>query len=387
MTLRAALSLALLVLGLPGQAADGTAQARLDEAKEAMVDAALSQPTRVRSAAWIDESGVLHEQTRFQSQGGIRGIRMPSYLPKDATQKSEGEPAGPMLAAEPVAAAAAPSPANAADEDACPALPGLMQSAVLVLEPRTPPGAWASGYARTLEAEISRLLARRFNGEPGWHLASRHTVSSLRSPYEQAVYDGPKNRRPLQLTLAIAVREAATSSAWWAVGTRALSPLRNSFGPFRRQTAALAVDLELRLSAPREDAFLWTGYDSFSLAARDSDGSPRVRPADVQRIYATLNTWFEGLEARQSCTSPRFAVVREEQGQLVVNGGHQAGLRVGDKLLLADGLRTPEDVLERGVDDTMALAEILWAEQEEAGLRLLSGTSPQGIASLVAVPL
>lgn len=140
MTLRAALSLALLVLGLPGQAADGTAQARLDEAKEAMVDAALSQPTRVRSAAWIDESGVLHEQTRFQSQGGIRGIRMPSYLPKDATQKSEGEPAGPMLAAEPVAAAAAPSPTNAADEDACPALPGLMQSAVLVLEPRTPQG-------------------------------------------------------------------------------------------------------------------------------------------------------------------------------------------------------------------------------------------------------
>ena len=80
-------------------------------------------------------------------------------------------------------------------------------------------------------------------------------------------------------------------------------------------------------------------------------------------------------------------MVREEQGQLVVNGGHQAGLRVGDKLLLADGLRTPEDVLERGVDDTMALAEILWAEQEEAGLRLLSGTSPEGIASLVAVPL
>ncbi|MFZ8891097.1 MAG: hypothetical protein ACO2YV_10755, partial [Pseudomonadales bacterium] len=75
------------------------------------------------------------------------------------------------------------------------------------------------------------------------------------------------------------------------------------------------------------------------------------------------------------------------RGQYVVNGGRQAGLKPGDKLILADGLRTPEDVLAQGVDSSMALAEVRWIEEEEAGLTLLSGTAPRSAAQLVAIPL
>jgi hypothetical protein len=35
----------------------------------------------------------------------------------------------------------------------------------------------------------------------------------------------------------------------------------------------------------------------------------------------------------------------------------------------------------------MALAEVRWIEEEEAGLTLLSGTAPKSAAQLVAIPL
>ncbi|MEL0212745.1 MAG: hypothetical protein VW891_19545, partial [Novosphingobium sp.] len=94
---RAALTLALALSVAPALGQE-SAEARLEAAKNAMVEHALSQPTRVHSAAWIDENGVLHEQSRYQSQGEIRGIRLPSYLPKVRDEDPEAAPASSMLA-------------------------------------------------------------------------------------------------------------------------------------------------------------------------------------------------------------------------------------------------------------------------------------------------
>ena len=156
---------------------------------------------------------------------------------------------------------------------------------------------------------------------------------------------------------------------------------------FDGKSQALELDLELRLSAPGNPTFLWVGYDSVRLAARDSQWSPKVLPADVGAIYARLNQWFDALEARQSCEAPRYAVNGMIRGQFVISGGRQAGLKPGDKLILADGIRTPADVLARGVDATMVLAEVRWIEEEEAGLTLVSGEVPRSTEQLVAIPL
>jgi hypothetical protein len=75
------------------------------------------------------------------------------------------------------------------------------------------------------------------------------------------------------------------------------------------------------------------------------------------------------------------------RGQFVISGGRPAGLKPGDKLILADGLRTSADVLARGVDSTMVLAEVRWIEEEEAGLTLVSGEAPGSTEQLIAIPL
>jgi hypothetical protein len=349
-----------------------------------MVDHALSQPTRIHSAAWVDENGVLHEQNRFQATGQIRGIRMPGYLPQPAVEEREDEASDALRADE-----AGPLESSDAqgEGERCLSLPGLANMAVLDLEVLTPPGSGAAGYARQLEEETRRLLLRRFEGAPGWRLAPRHQAASLTSDYERAVYEGPRNRRPLQLTLALSVRQGSQKPRWWNLPAKAIAPIKDNFGPFRQSTPALELDLELRLSAPEDPAYLWVGYDSLRLGARASQWSPAVQPGDIGRIYARLNQWFDALEARQSCEAPRYAVSGVVRGQYVVSGGRQAGLKPGDKLILADGLRTPEAVLDQGVDSSMALAEVRWIEEEEAGLTLLSGTAPKSAAQLVAIPL
>ncbi len=383
---RSALALALALAVAPSLAETETgasAEARLEAAKNAMVDHALSQPTRVHSAAWVDENGVLHEQNRFQATGQIRGIRMPSYLPP--APQDEGEEAPEDTSTE------APETLQGlqalGDAEPCPSLPGLAHMAVLQLEDLTPRGSAATGYARQLEAETRRLLLRRFEGAPGWRLAPRHEAASLNSDYERAVYTGPRNRRPLQLTLALSVRQGSQKPRWWNLPAKAITPLKENFGPFRQSTPALELDLELRLSAPGDPTYLWVGYDSLRLGARSSQWSPAVQPRDIGKIYARLNQWFDALEERQSCEAPRYAVSGVVRGQYVVSGGRQAGLKPGDKLILADGLRTPEDVLSQGVDRSMALAEVRWIEEEEAGLTLLSGAAPKSAAQLVAIPL
>lgn len=379
----------LLTLMLPLLAqGQETPSDRLAAAKNALIDQALSQPTRVRSAAWIDDQGVLHEQTRFTSEGSvrggaIRGIRMPAYLPAQAAPPSA--PEGETL----LAPDAMPETVAVAENvaDACAAFPGLALSAVLRVEQLTAPHHVASGYAQRLEQAVHRLLLRRFEGEPGWRLAPARDSESQGTAYERAVYANARNRRPLELTLALAVRKAPAKAPWWHVAARATEPFRDHFGPFRQSTPALSLDLELRLTTPGDPAFLWVGYESLPLGPRSSATSPEVLPGDLAKVYATLNHWFAQLEARQRCSTPRFAVQDRVRGQLIVNGGAQAGLKPGDKLLLADGLRTPEDVLNSGVDRTMALAEVRWVGDEEAGLVVLSGSEPQGLANWVAMPL
>ena len=379
---RLALTLALALSVAPALGQEG-AEARLEAAKNAMVDHALSQPTRVHSAAWIDENGVLHEQSRYQSQGEIRGIRLPSYLPKVRDEDPKAAPAPSMLADSTEAETQEVLPPS----ESCALIPGLAQVAVLDVQGLTPAGNPAAGYARQLEKETRRLLLRRFEGADQWRLAPRHESASLRTDYERAVYEGPRNRRPLQLTLALAVRQSDQKPRWWNLSATALEPLRENFGPFRRRTQALELDLELRLSAPGDPTYLWVGYDSVRLAARDSQWSPKILPTDIRAIYARLNQWFDALQARQSCEAPRYAVSGMVRGQYVISGGRQAGLKPGDKLILADGLRTPADVLARGVDATMVLAEVRWIEEEEAGLTLVSGDAPRSTEQLIAIPL
>ena len=51
--------------------------------RNALSAATLKAPLAVRSTAWVDESGRLHENTRVESGVQLRGVRVLAYLEKD----------------------------------------------------------------------------------------------------------------------------------------------------------------------------------------------------------------------------------------------------------------------------------------------------------------
>lgn len=64
------------------------AEARLEALRNALIDKALKGPTRIRTSAWIDESGVLRENVQIHSDIKLRGIRMLSYLDQNSPEPS-----------------------------------------------------------------------------------------------------------------------------------------------------------------------------------------------------------------------------------------------------------------------------------------------------------
>ena len=86
-----------LLLALPLAGAVTTARAadsllpaepkkRLEALQHALVSAAMEGQTRVRNAAWVDDSGKLHENTRITSDMKVRNMRV-LYLAQMASAR------------------------------------------------------------------------------------------------------------------------------------------------------------------------------------------------------------------------------------------------------------------------------------------------------------
>ena len=130
------------------------ANARLESLRNALVDTALKAPTRVRSAAWVDESGTLRENVQIDSDIKLRGIRVLSYLE---------EPGGAK--ANIVADAAA----SLAAKNGCPQAGARFRRHAALFETHAP-GDGKSGYhfLPELAERTAKFLIRVFSQGEGW---------------------------------------------------------------------------------------------------------------------------------------------------------------------------------------------------------------------------
>ena len=68
-----------LASGLTAHADPMSAEDRLEAIRQSLVQRAMEGPTQVRSAAFIDSSGVLREASSFVTGMEVRGIRVMAY--------------------------------------------------------------------------------------------------------------------------------------------------------------------------------------------------------------------------------------------------------------------------------------------------------------------
>jgi hypothetical protein len=123
---------------------------------------------------------------------------------------------------------------------------------------------------------------------------------------------------------------------------------------------------------------------SYPLAGRLEQPKIDIDTADaVARSVAGLS---QQLDRQLACDPQSFAVLQEEPGKLTLNAGGMAGLRVGDKLMLADSRVLPKHALEGGALEAAVLAEVTAIRPYQAELKQVAGQSQKFRGTWVAWP-
>lgn len=364
---------------------DEAPQEVMDDVRARLIDAALLAPVHVYSASWIDTSGVLHENTRIHSNARIQGGHLGQTLPL------EGE-----------------------DEDLFCGNPLNLRATanleVRVERPRDP--LQSHPPLRHLSEWMEEEILSEFNRSPDWRVFPRqvpaaanfyHSIVESRGDeerlyrFELYVRPDPQGRRsqgdlPWRRSGQVLVLESdrmEDARAVLASVNRTVSTtLGFSASPAPRMASA---EIELRIYQRGDVRPFW--QDGIRVAWRETrpglhgpQFSAQTR-GTLQRLAAG---WVDTIAETRGCSPLRFDVLQVNGSEWMINGGSEAGLQPGDRLVLADADRIPARVLEMGVAEEMLLAEVVQTEPNRARLRTLN-TLPEGFSvsagRLVALPL
>ena len=382
------LSLSLCALGLAAALLPAVSRAenpqesganmRLEALRNALVDKALKAPTRVRSAAWVDESGTLRENVQINSDIKLRGIRVLSYL----------EEAG-ALKADLVADAAA----SIASKGAC-AAPGtrFKHHAALVQSHAPSDGQLGYYFVPELAERAEKTLLALFTHDEGWVVTP--TVAA-RTAYERVLL-GPDTpaASPYVMRLSLEAAKAAPppppEPPSWMAKLRGLNAALHRLGteqPIRMPAKPLL--LALRVEERSSGRVVWQEQAVLEYPESEVSALRQPLPPSLARsIESTLLGWRLALNAALGCEPLHFPVATAESGQITIHAGSRIGVRVGDQLLLVDRTRVPGNMLEAGALDRAALIEVQSIAADRALARRLAGPAPAEHArDLVAMPL
>lgn len=344
---------------------------QLQAIREAMLDSSVAAGTQVRSSAWIDAEGRLHENNQFVSQAQVRGVRVEAYLQPMVDAPSADEQA--RQAAQQAARRTAQARWRQIEQGDCEAPARWRVPVALVLHN----GAPGDPLAASLLAEAERVLMAQ--SSPHLVLEPAQVGPEL-SAYERALLGAP-SAAPL-LRLALQVRPVAPVLAPPSPGAW-LARLRPT-GAAHEPPPTLAIGLRL-LDA--SGASLWQAELALATNAQQRWQQPQAWQAQLERdLQAAAGIWWRDLGQHQACQSTRFVVETGADAlQLAARAEH--GVRPGDRFLVLDPALLPQRLLQDGAARQMALVEVSGIGPRGARLRQLAGPSlaPQG--RWVAFPL
>ena len=341
---------------------------RLEALQHALVKAAMAGQTRVRSAAYIDSSGALHETTRITSDMKVRGVRVLSYL------EDEGGSSASIFAE---------SKAVTRSDEACRAsLQTYRREATLETAVRFV----ASGDERydtgLLIAQARARLVAQAGASRKWLLTA--PIKMPESSYERLLTGAQPDYAPYQMllellpsgALGVEVVRPATS-----VPRQALEKVKNvargaidylTDEPPRRGPMPFVIRLSVTDRSSQK--LLWQDAVPlfFPESAILSTRQP-LPPGLITELERIVQQWQSKLEAAFGCRPLQFNLVGEAAGSWTINGGQSAGVAIGDQLLLLNRERLPARILEPDSAQHMALAEVVAVSLSQATLRKLAG--------------
>jgi hypothetical protein len=349
MRARFALLLTAALGVMSAQAAELSPEERLKAIRSALVEAAMKSNTRVSSTSWMDAQGSMRELNRFSSEIKLRELQVQKYG-RDENQEPQAEL---MSAVEPVVASRCDAPqAKAAIKQ--------VMTLGLDMSPSIAPH--------------QRMLAQQVGFAVRTRILEQATVAKRWRLVTDPVHHGAYNRLSyghgeehiqwhMQITMAPATFEASTVDV-----------------------PAYLVQWQIRAPGQRE-AWFTTQHTVFGSAAFPVAGSPKIDSDLAQTIGQVAQQMAQQLDERLACDPQAFAVAKPTQGGTAkVNAGSKAGLRVGDKLMVADDRVLPAHALEPGALDAAVLAEVKSVSAYQAELKQVAGKNQKMQGGWVAWP-
>lgn len=342
---------------------------RLEALQHALVAAAMDSQTRVRTAAWVDSTGKLHENTRITSDMKVRGVRVQSYVNAED---------GPSAAIVADARGATPS------EEICKAnVQRYRREATLETAMRIATSG-ADRYQWTMLMEQARArLVSRATATRMWHLSTPAVMPA--TTYERMLTGAVPDISPYHMVIemlppgALAIEPVRPKQTLRQKSAQMVKAVANYVTDEPPRTEPVPFVMRLSVYERSNQRLLW--QDAVPLFFPETElrtTSQPLPPGLLSELDRVLDRWQQSMESNFACRPQQFNVVQEAPGGWVINGGQVAGLSAGDQLLLMNREHLPARILEPDSAQHLALVEVVSVAAGRATLRKLAG--PANIA-------
>ena len=347
--------------------------AQLAAIRQAILDATLDRPTRVVSTAWVDDKGALHESAHFHSEAQVRGVRVLSYVQGD----------------EPVTEVSAEvlpwgwKPVGADQSCKAPPRPWRLPLGVQLVMPEgfSGPQLFAS---QTLLGLAQEAWGQNMQLSQRWRTHSvAQAAPQSDNAYLRALTGQTEERSGWMAEISLQPHAPAEAPRSW---TERVSQRLSETAPPWRWT--LSVRLGQKLSPTARLVPQWQIEQIVSISPTALAQSPTAWAQQMQGLLQErMRQWVAQLDKQTECEPVQFHVRRQGTPSLQLQAGFDSGLRPGDRVLLMDPAHVPARMLEPGVAQHLALAQVVKVGPHRTELQQLAGPALASHGAWMALPL
>lgn len=337
---------------------------RLEALQHSLIDAAMASRTQVRTAAWVDSTGQLHENTRITSDMKVRSVRVLPYAQNEANNTT-------LFVADNGKASANEELCRGAEQR-------YRREASLEVAMRIT----ANGTERYDWNKFLAQARTRFVAQAG---ASRKWLISAAAVMPENTYDrlltgATPDLMPYQMTIeilppgALGVEPVRPPRAR-SISSETAQSVQNFFKdepPAKRRPIPFVMRLSILERSSQ--SVVWQDITPlFYPEAEISTNSQPLPPGLLSELDIVLQRWTDKIDKVFSCKPLQFNVLQEAAGSWVINGGQLAGVSVGDQMLLLNREFLPARILEPDSGQHMALVEVVSVNNGLAKVKKLAG--------------